>query len=98
MHHRGASAERQCLDGLARRVDDDGVAVAKDAVELAAQFLAQLVVEVGERLVEEQDPCLPGEGAGDGDALLLAAGQLLGPPVEERRQTEQLGDLPNPAS
>ena len=96
MHHRGATAEGQCFDGLARRVDDDGVALAKDAIELAAQFLAQLVVEVGERLVEEQDPSLASEGPGDGDALLLAAGQLLGTPVEERRQTEQLGDLPNP--
>ena len=36
VHHRSAAAERQCLDRLARRVDDDGVAFTEDAIELAA--------------------------------------------------------------
>ena len=93
VHHDGAPAERQRLDGIARRVDHDRVALAKDAVQLAAQLLAQLVVEVGERLVEHQEPRLAGQGPGDGDALLLAAGQLGGTPLQERRRAEEVGDL-----
>jgi hypothetical protein len=38
----------------------------------------QLGVEVGQRLVEQQDLRLQHQRAGDGDALLLAAGELGG--------------------
>ena len=39
--------------------------------ELAAHF----VVQGGQGFVQEQDPWFPGDGAGDGHALLLSAGQ-----------------------
>jgi hypothetical protein len=43
-------------------------------------------VEVRERLVEQQHPRLEHERAGDGDALLLAARQLAGQSLAERRE------------
>src|SRR5207237_2401766 len=51
-----------------------------DAVMEGAQPFAQgdadAGVERAERLVEEQQPGLNGEGAGEGDALALTAGEL----------------------
>ena len=44
---------------------------------------AELGVEVGQRLVEQEDLRLLDDGAPDGDALGLAAGQLLGQAVEQ---------------
>ena len=49
-----------------------------DALDLGAHLDAQLGVEVGERLVEQQQPRLQHQRAGDRDALLLAAGELRG--------------------
>ena len=45
--------------------------------DLLAQALAQVLVEAGEGLVEEQDLRLEHERAGERDALLLAAGELV---------------------
>ena len=45
--------------------------------QLGAQRVAQLGVEGAERLVEEEHRRLEDERAGEGDALLLAAGQLV---------------------
>ena len=44
---------------------------------LLAQALAQVLVEAGEGLVEEQDLRLEHEGAGERHPLLLAAGELM---------------------
>jgi hypothetical protein len=44
-----------------------------------AQLLAEAAVEVGERPVHEEQPRLDDQRAGEGDALLLAAGQLRRP-------------------
>ncbi len=46
------------------------------ALQLVAQLHAELRVEVGQRLVEQEDPRLEHERPRDGDALLLAAGEL----------------------
>ncbi len=55
--------------------------------DLDAHLDAQAGVEVGERLVEQEDARVADDGAADGDALALAAGELLGLAVE------QVGDL-----
>ena len=49
--------------------------------DLLAQALAQVLVEAGEGLVEEQDLRLEHQRAGERDALLLAAGELVGHPL-----------------
>ena len=62
------------------------VAAGEELRQLVAQFLAQLVVEVGERLVEEDEVGVLDEGARDRGALLLAAGKLVRPALEHRRR------------
>jgi hypothetical protein len=50
--------------------------LALQLADLDAHVVAQLRIEVGERLVEEEHLGLHHEGAGQGHALLLAAGEL----------------------
>ena len=49
-----------------------------DAADLGAHLEPQLGVEVGERLVHQHQRRLDDDRARDGDALLLAAGELAG--------------------
>src|SRR4051794_26248697 len=53
-------------------------------------------VQVSGRLVGEDDVRPTGQRAGDGDALLLTAGQLGGPVVESVVDAEGGGDLVDP--
>ena len=50
--------------------------------ELLARRDAQLGVEVRQRLVEQEDVGIAHDGAADGDALALAAGERLGLALE----------------
>ena len=52
---------------------------------------AQLGVEVGERLVHEEDGGLAHDGSPEGDALALAAGELARLPVEVASEVEDRG-------
>ena len=65
-------------------VGPDGAA--GEPQELALHQLARLGVERGEGLVHQQELGLRGEGAGEGDALLHAAGELARPGVGEARR------------
>ena len=58
--------------------EDDGVAVGVELVEEGHDLVAGLGVEVSGGLVGEDDGGAVDEGAGDGDALALAAGELVG--------------------
>ena len=49
-----------------------------DAAELDRHALAQVGVEGAQRLVEQADAGFGDQGAGEGDSLLLAAGELAG--------------------
>jgi hypothetical protein len=51
--------------------------------EFVLEALADHGVDGGERLVHQQDRRVGGEGAGDADALLLAAGELVRVPLGE---------------
>ena len=77
VQRRRVAAEEQRFGRLGGRVDDDAVAAGEELRQLVAQLLAQLVVEVGERLVEEDEVGILDEGARDRGALLLAAGKLV---------------------
>jgi hypothetical protein len=44
------------------------------ALDLAAHFVTKLRVEIGQRLVEQEDAGIADYGAADGDALALPAG------------------------
>jgi hypothetical protein len=58
--------------------DDDGVALGVEIVEERHDLVAGLGVEVAGGFVGEDDGGLVDQGAGDGDALALAAGELVG--------------------
>ena len=58
--------------------------------DFAAHRHPQLGVEVGQRLVEEEDARLAHDGAADRHALALAAGELRGAAVEQRVETQKL--------
>ena len=69
--------------------------LALDLADLVAQGDADLGVERGQRLVEQEHGRLDGQGPGQGHALLLAAGQLVrvaGAAVLEVDELEQLVD------
>ena len=96
VHHDDAVGH---LHGLLLVVRDEhagDVHLVVQAAQPAAQVLAHLGVECAERLVEQQHLGLDGQGAGQGDALTLAARELMrvavGDPVE-LHELEQLGDL-----
>ena len=59
-----------------------------EARELLLHRLAQMHVEIGERLVEQHDGRLHGEAARERDALALAAGQLVRPPLRHRLEPD----------
>jgi hypothetical protein len=82
--------------------EDDGQAeVGAEAEELAAEAVAEGVVEGAEWFVQEEDIGLTGEGAGEGDALLLAATEGRRTAVFEAFQVkegEELGDAAAPVA
>jgi hypothetical protein len=61
-----------------------------ELVDLGAHLDAHLGVEVGERFVEEEDGGLADDGAADGDALALAAGERFRLAVEVIADAEKV--------
>ena len=89
-------AHRHRLDLVVGDVDDRRLEALVEARDLGAGLDAQLGVEVGERLVHEEDGGLADDGPAQGDALALAAGELLGLARQEGRQLDRLGRLLDP--
>ena len=78
-------------------VDRGHAELALDAAELELHLLAQLAVERGQRLVEQQEVGLEHQRAGDRDALLLPAGQLVRPALAEPAEPDERRDSARPA-
>ncbi len=55
--------------------DEDGGAAFHDSLEAAEDSLFGVGVDAGEGIVEDEDLWIADDGAGDGGALLLAAGE-----------------------
>ena len=70
-------AHRHRLDLVVGDVDDRRAEALVEAGDLGARLDAQLGVEVGERLVHQEDGRLADDRPAERDALALAAGQLL---------------------
>ena len=81
-------APRVFGDVLLVRHHDDGVALPREFREERQDFRAGLGVEVAGRLVGQQDGRPVHQRAGDGDALALAAGQLVGPVMDPVGQAD----------
>ena len=60
-----------------------------ETARASSHAAAELGVEVGEGFVEEQDLGFQDDGAGDGDALLLAAGEFAGQAVFEAGEADE---------
>ncbi len=91
--HDDAVGEGHRLDLIVGDEDHRRAEAAVQAVDLDAHLHAEFGVEVGERLVEEEDLRLADDGPADRDALALAAGELAGAAVEKLRDLKDLGGV-----
>ncbi len=83
IQHDDAVGKRHRLHLVVRHVDHRGVGHRLvELGDLDARGDAQRRVEVGERLVEEEDLWIAHDRAANGDALALTAGELLRQPAE----------------
>src|SRR2546428_532514 len=81
---------------VVRHVDRRDLQLLLDPADLVAHPHAKLRVEIRERLVQQEDLRAEDEGSGQGDALLLAAGELRGITLHDTRETHDLEHLPGP--
>ncbi len=93
VHHHHAIGERHRLDLIVRDVDRGGAHLLVHALDLGAHLHAQLGVEIGERLVEQEDLRIAHDRAAHGDALALPAGELARLAVEQFLDVEDAGGL-----
>src|SRR3954453_3935531 len=92
-HHGDPLAHRHRLDLVVGDVDDGRLESLVEPRDLGAGLDAQLGVEVRERLVHQEDGRLTDDRATEGDALPLAAGQLLRLAIEQLLELDGLGCL-----
>ncbi|GAA2167606.1 hypothetical protein GCM10009845_29330 [Pedococcus bigeumensis] len=96
MHDRHLVGEGQRLRLVVRDEDDRDPLVVERLRHRLPRGGAQAGVEGGEGFVEDDETRSGGEGAGDGDALLLPARQLVGAPAHqpgvEPEEAQELGD------
>ena len=77
VHHRDAMGERQRLGLIVRHVDERDADFLLQVDELDLHFLAELRVQRGQRLVEQQHCRMRDQRAAQRHALPLSAGQLV---------------------
>ena len=82
-HDRHPVAERHRLGLVVRDVDRGDAHAVGQPGDLGAQVRAQLGVQVGQRLVHQEDRRVPGDRPAHRDPLPLAAGQLPGVAVQD---------------
>ena len=85
---RDARAERHRFGLIVGHVDHRRAEFLMQALQFAACLQAQLGVEVRQRFVHQVDSRLAHDRAGEGDALLLSAGQLRGTPRQHVGQAD----------
>ena len=90
VHHHDVVGERHRLFLAVGDLDEADAEFALQPLQLAAHLHPQERIERGERLVEQQDLRLGDQGAGERDALLLAAGELRRQPRRIGRHRDQL--------
>ena len=91
--HPDALAHAERLQLVGRRVEHRRAELPVQPLELRAHVVAELGVEVGQRLVEEQQARAADEGPADRDPLLLAAARGFGLPVEDVPDAEHFRHL-----
>ena len=94
--HPDALPHTEGLELVRRRVEHRRPELPVQALELRAHVVAELGVEVGQGLVEQQQPGAADERPPDRDPLLLAAARGLRPPLEDVPDAEHLRHLAHP--
>ena len=94
-HDHPVGEEHRLGDGVGDE-DHRRVGLAGDPDQLVLHPLPGHLVQRAERLVHQQQPRALGQGAGDGDPLLHAAGQLVGIGTGELAQPDHLDQLGDP--
>ncbi len=92
VHDGDAGGERHRLDLVVGHIDGGLADRQVKLLDLGAHVDAQLNVEVGQWLVEQEELRVAHERAPHGDALALPARQLAGLAVEQRLDLQQRGD------
>ena len=95
LHDDDAVAQGHGLGLVVGDVDEGGVDALAQLDDLRAHLVAQLGVQVGQRLVHQEHLGITDDGAADGHALALAAGQRLGLAVQVLGDVQNLGRLPH---
>ncbi len=88
VHHDHPLRQRHRLDLVVSHVHAGRAEVAVELLDLESHLHAKLRVEVRQRLIEKEHRRLAYDRASHGDPLALAAGELLGLALEERRELE----------
>ncbi len=96
VHDDDAVGHRQRFLLVVGHIDGGDAEVALHRPDLLAQGHADLGIESRERLVEQQHLGLDGQRAGEGDALLLPAGELIGVAAAEIGQLDEPQHLGDP--
>ena len=78
LHYQDPVAELHGFVLVVGDADGGGAALAEDGADFGAELFPEAGVEAGEGFVHQDEGGFGGEGAGEGDALLLAAGELVG--------------------
>ena len=97
VHDHDISSDHQGFGRFRRGVDHDGLPLGENVLQLFSQLFSELVVQIDQRFVEQQQPGVLDQRAGDGGALLLAAGKLRREPVEKFFQVKKLRRFAHPA-
>nr|BFE78625.1 hypothetical protein GCM10020093_012260 [Planobispora longispora] len=88
--------EGQRLGRIGGGVQDHARRAREHVLQVGAQLFPELVVEVRQRLVQQQHVDGAGQRPGDGGALLLPAGELGGPAPEQFADAHEPGHLTHP--
>jgi len=86
VHHDDTIGHCHRLDLIVRDINNGRPQRLMQRLDLGAHLHAQLGVEIGKRLVEQEKVGFSHNGAAHGDALALAARKLAGKAVEVIRQ------------
>ncbi len=87
------AAQQQGLMGLSGRVNEDGARCGEQARQFGSKFLAQFVVEIGQRLVEQNQLGILDNRSCQSRSLLLAARKAEWHAVQIGRQLQQGGSV-----
>ena len=95
LHNHDAVAEGHGLGLVVSNVDEGALDLVAQLNKLGTHLVTQLGVQVGQRLVHQEDLGVTHDGAADGDTLALTARERLGLTVEVLGDAQDLGSGAN---